>query len=326
MSDEYVSWPVWDLPRYGWDWLSALEPVWGELWISPYSVYDRLYQWFSDTKYTLDLAFYRISDKKMTDLFCRLVHKGVRVRILHESAPYEVLIAQRNEPSFANLVRALSVCGDDIVRSDTHLPVMFSHQKAAVRDRWSVVIATANLTYPSLFSNREHWIVSDDPLIAQSLWYILEADWVWDLIDASYVHPNLVVCPLWCKDQLVDFILSAEEELLIATQYIQDSDVVEALRYQSNRLWTGMSLLVWRYQADGWLDDILAHVRVFSSSYLHTKAVLVDNTRLLVGSMNFSTNALENNRELSIIVRDGLARSRFRHQFFLDWEQSEQYK
>jgi phosphatidylserine/phosphatidylglycerophosphate/cardiolipin synthase-like enzyme len=38
--------------------------------------------------------------------------------------------------------------------------------------------------------------------------------------------------------------------------------------------------------------------------YNHDKMVIVDNQKMLIGSMNFSQNALDNNREIGIIVTD----------------------
>ena len=41
---------------------------------------------------------------------------------------------------------------------------------------------------------------------------------------------------------------------------------------------------------------------MFDTYYNHSKLVLVDERYLMVGSMNFSANSMDNNRELSLLV------------------------
>jgi phosphatidylserine/phosphatidylglycerophosphate/cardiolipin synthase-like enzyme len=57
---------------------------------------------------------------------------------------------------------------------------------------------------------------------------------------------------------------------------------------------------------------------VLYEPYLHAKNILVDNQTLLITSMNLSTNAIENNREIGIVTQDKEAVNSFLYQFNKD--------
>ena len=60
--------------------------------------------------------------------------------------------------------------------------------------------------------------------------------------------------------------------------------------------------------------------RKFMQFYNHTKMILVDDTYLLLGSMNLSDNSLDNNREIGIILLNHEHLHSFREQFMRDRE------
>lgn len=45
-------------------------------------------------------------------------------------------------------------------------------------------------------------------------------------------------------------------------------------------------------------------VTIQKKPYVHTKLIIVDQEYAIIGSMNLSANALDNNREIGIIVKD----------------------
>jgi phosphatidylserine/phosphatidylglycerophosphate/cardiolipin synthase-like enzyme len=313
--------------RYGPERLGSLEDIQGTLLISPWWVYDEIMQRLEKTRYTLDLWFYRIAESSIQKTLCRMIEKWVRVRLVHESMPYESLYWTKSEKTFSKISRYLEGCKRNTVRSDEWIGVVFSHQKIAVRDQSEYLLASANFTYPSFFSHRDHWVLGNDPRIAQSLSIIIDADWNKKPIDTSLIHQNILVCPLACKEQLLTFLASAKHTIRIQTQYIQDTEVIETLMRAKDSLGTGgVSIIVSANQAPWRLDSIYDGVRIQEYPYVHTKTVLIDDRWLLIGSMNFSTNALENNRELSMIFTDARARSRYTTQFLKDRESATPYK
>jgi phosphatidylserine/phosphatidylglycerophosphate/cardiolipin synthase-like enzyme len=57
--------------------------------------------------------------------------------------------------------------------------------------------------------------------------------------------------------------------------------------------------------------------------YNHSKALLIDGKQVLIGSMNYSTNSIENNREISVLLNNPKSLGLFKWQFEDDWEKSE---
>ncbi len=56
--------------------------------------------------------------------------------------------------------------------------------------------------------------------------------------------------------------------------------------------------------------------------YMHAKIIIVDGTRAFVGSENISTQSLDHNRELGIIVSDAGVVSKLTSTFQADWGDS----
>jgi cardiolipin synthase A/B len=319
--------PIRTWERFGLDRFNSLQEIKGTVLISPFGVYEKLIERLEQTQYTLDMWFYRISDKSIQKILCHSAQKGIRVRIVHESTPYETIFWSKPDRSFATIKKMMDNCKPDTVRSDQWVEVLFSHQKIAVRDQKDFLVASANLTYPSIFTHRDHWILWTDRAIAQSIEAIIAADWQKIPIDTSLIHQNIVVCPLSCKEQILTLIAATQSTLSIQTQYIQDRDIVQALIQLKENLWTwAISLLVSTNQAAWWLDELADVVRIQKTPYVHTKTILIDQKWLLIWSTNLSTNALENNRELSIIIADTQARSRFKQQLQKDRDSAQPYR
>ncbi len=54
--------------------------------------------------------------------------------------------------------------------------------------------------------------------------------------------------------------------------------------------------------------------------YVHAKMILVDDTYLIVSSINMSANSMDENREIGIILIDAGIIEKFRGQFEKDWK------
>lgn len=305
--------------RGEWWTVHAILPLSGELLISPLGVEERIHDFFQATKYKLLMAYYRLDDKALSTLLCTLRHRGVYVQLLHESFPYESYAGTTMDTWFERLQRILGAC-DIPVKGDDALPVSFSHEKVSLADE-KYLISTANLTYTSFRRNREYRVIGDNKEVRRSLEHVLMADWSGGTIPLGVVHPNLLVCPLNCREHLKWLLEAAEQEVIIEAQYIQDKEIVAILKDLLKKPWFRLQIIVGEYQALGWLDDLKPYVRMFSSYYVHAKVLLVDQKYMLVGSMNFSTQAIENNREVSIILTDKANMRRFLSQFEKDREQ-----
>jgi V8-like Glu-specific endopeptidase len=130
-------------------------------------------------------------------------------------------------------------------------------------------------------------------------------------------------------------IRSAKEELLFQNQYISVtsessgffSDLVDALVERSNEIDVKVIL---RSSGSEFLDqvselkrrgmDVNSCVRRMANT--HTKGIIVDGKKVLVGSHNWSSLGVTLNRDASLIFDDVEAAQYFREAFFIDWDRA----
>jgi phosphatidylserine/phosphatidylglycerophosphate/cardiolipin synthase-like enzyme len=97
-------------------------------------------------------------------------------------------------------------------------------------------IQTANLTKSSFESNREHFFYSPNVAVRASLAQLFEKDWAGEELKTTDLHPNLVVCPVNCRQVVETLLRSAKESIIIQTQYILDDNILQILRSQSENV------------------------------------------------------------------------------------------
>jgi cardiolipin synthase len=197
--------------------------------------------------------------------------------------------------------------------SDKKLWVNFVHAKTFVGDkRWA--IQTANLTHSSFTKNIEHFVLGTDTRVRDDLLQLFALDqqtiltngkknkkWYADRSRTS--SPNLLVCPLDCRAKMEYLINNAKQSIRISAQYVTDKNIMNLLDKQQS--------LDIRIRTNDTVDNIpLLNllgpqvVKLQKTPYSHDKMLIVDGKYLMIGSMNFSDNALDNNREIGIILTD----------------------
>ena len=154
---------------------------------------------------------------------------------------------------------------------------------------------------------------------------MFEKDRVGDPLSQKDIHPALLICPIQCREKITDAIWDAQESIWIEAQYIQDEGIVAALR-KKQLDGIDVRILVGKHQDEGRLETFGTWVQVYDEYYLHAKNILIDENILLMWSMNLSTNALDNNREIGIIVDDKKVVEQFGRQFERDWKKGRELK
>ncbi len=61
-------------------------------------------------------------------------------------------------------------------------------------------------------------------------------------------------------------------------------------------------------------------MKILSSPYVHAKLLLVDGERAYIGSVNFSAQSMDKNRELGILVSQPDIIEKLRQTFEIDFE------
>ena len=98
-------------------------------------------------------------------------------------------------------------------------------------------------------------------------------------------------------------INNAQKSIRISAQYVTDQRIIAMLDKKQ--------LLDLRIRTNDTVDnyplrDLLGPkvVKLQKTPYSHDKMLIIDGKYLMIGSMNFSDNALDSNREIGIILTD----------------------
>ena len=115
-----------------------------------------------------------------------------------------------------------------------------------------------------------------------------------------------MISPLNSRHQITKFISETKDEILVYVQTVTDSDIIHALQKLNEN---GRKVIVCTADNEGnravfeksGLDWTLA-----LAPYLHAKIMLRDDGKIFLGSENFTTNSLDNNREMGILLENRL--------------------
>lgn len=233
---------------------------------------------------------------------------------------YETLKHGENKPTedYQWLTNSLQNNGIHIY-NDKQMWVNFTHAKTQVGSN-GYIIQTMNWTKSSFDSNREFMFVWNDRDIIDSLTYVFEQDVSGNKVDKMMIHPNLLICPIDCRSKIEYMIKSAQKSIYIYNQYISDDSIAKLLKDKiSQKLDIKIILAKWDEDENN-KKNFGNNYKGQSKPYPHAKVLLIDDKYLIISSINFSTNSMNYNREIWIIVTDIEAVSKFKKIFLQDWK------
>ena len=184
------------------------------------------------------------------------------------------------------------------------------------------------------------------------------SDWVMDetsgvSLQAPTTQPysgplemQLMTCPDDCVDGIIEMIDAADSTIELSLQYLDldwywgfgDNPIIEAI-YQAAQRGVQVRLLLNGFYADS-DDEIRDAVNLFNTNWnategldttarlmaysdsitkLHNKGAIIDGESVLVGSMNWGSNAALRNREMSVLIHDQELTSEYLQSFNEDW-------
>lgn len=112
---------------------------------------------------------------------------------------------------------------------DDRLGIQFQHAKTFITDD-KFIIQTANLTYSSFNKNREMFFLGSDTGVVKSLQNVFYNDWMSQKTLPNDLHPNLVICPINCRDRVESLLQSAQNSIIMYQQYIADERIQKIVR------------------------------------------------------------------------------------------------
>jgi cardiolipin synthase A/B len=263
-----------------------------------------IYTLLSSAKKSIDMTMYELSDTQVTTILTTAAANGLAVRVIldqnnekaNNTTAYNTLTAGKVQVHWANPVYACT------------------HQKTITIDRITSAIMTLNLTPEDYTTTRDFAVITNDPADVAAI----ETTFAADFINAAITPPtgdNLVWSPTNSRAALTALIEGATNSLLISQEEFDDLGIQTLVEAALRR---GVAVTLVQENLGGVYSSVLnalkaagATIATYSSRtgyYIHAKTVLADygtpQASLFVGSENFSTDSLNDNRELGLTFND----------------------
>jgi phosphatidylserine/phosphatidylglycerophosphate/cardiolipin synthase-like enzyme len=187
----------------------------------------------------------------------------------------------------------------------------YTHQKTLIVDGTEAVIMTANLTSDYYPTSRDFLVVDTNRSDVSAITAVFSADFAHRAVRPSD-GSDLVWSPTDAQEKLLGLINGATSSLRIYSEEMGDTTVENALIKAAKR---GVDVQICGENEDGEYDSAYArlaragiHISYYSSSagfYIHGKVIEADygtsHAKVFIGSENFSSTSLNDNRELGLI-------------------------
>ncbi len=263
---------------------------------------------------TISIEIYLLTDDDVLASLFRARDRGVTVRVLLEEDPYG---GSNQQPQVFDTLTE----GGIQVRWNTAAK-RFSHIKLIVIDQQVALIMNLNLTYSALTKNRELAVITTDPDLVDHASRIFENDWQGK--DGDIPGP-LTLSPDTSRSTIIGLIDSAESTLDIYAEVITDTEFVSAVQQAIDR---GVQVRIIMTQSYGqnMLDEPVgelvrhgAELHTLASPYIHAKLIMVDGKQAFIGSQNYTSTSLDQNREVGVVISGPSNLERLRRVFDRDF-------
>jgi len=250
------------------------------------------------------MTMYELTDITVTSMLGKAAAAGVAVRV----------ILDQNDEMKAN-TPAYNYLQENGVSVHWANPVYeATHQKTITVDQATSTILTLNLTPTYYAATRDFAVITNNANDIAAI----EATFNADFRNESITPPtgdNLVWSPTNSLTALLALIGGAQISLLLSQEEFDEPALESALEAALKR---GVTVTLVQENLETKYTSTLtalksagAKIAVYTSStgyYIHAKTVLADygtpTAQLFVGSENFTTESLGNNRELGLIFSD----------------------
>ncbi|MGE5708389.1 MAG: phospholipase D-like domain-containing protein, partial [Bacteroidota bacterium] len=274
-----------------------------ELQVFPEATLDRFLNSIKGAKKSIQMQMYMLTlDSVVTELI-NAANRGVTVQVMLESNPFNP--ENPASPLPTNRITARKFQGTKVQLAWTDPTFNFTHSKCVLIDDEAWILSL-NLTKSGSEGNREFAIIDRSPSDVAELKRIFKSDWIHDPYTPK--DPDLVVSPVNSRQQIMDTMKSAKQELIIGVEVAGDPETDAIIK---DRLQAGAKVKVIlghykkvdcnleigrRWQALG------AEVRFIAKPFYHAKYLLADGKKGYMGSVHLTTNSMDKNREIGVII------------------------
>jgi cardiolipin synthase A/B len=267
---------------------------------------------------SIQMVMYLLSEPQIIAALKDAASRGVEVRLILEKNPFGG--GSGNED-----------VGNDLAKAGVQLKwdnpaFTYTHEKAIIVDDETLVLMTGNLTRSTFSANREYGIFDRNADDIAEVQKVFEADWNRSKVDLS--RSRLTWAPDNARRRILQLFDSARSSIAVEHQDCQDEEMLTHLIAAVRRGVTVRYISSAQQPLDQDTDepgrkklrDAGVQIRYMNVPYVHAKMFVIDRKRAFVGSQNMTTNSLDFNRELGMVVEDPVVVRRILERYEADWK------
>lgn len=254
---------------------------------------DTLVRSIEQAKKRIWIEIYTWTEKETLAAVLDAVKRWVDVRVILEANVYQT--PHINDHTFHTLRDA----GVKVVFS-SNKNFTFTHTKFwLIDDTWC--FSTGNWSYSTFTKNREFFTCSPDQSILHNLETLFESDFDYRVPYFSrLLDPRLGIAPENMRSWLLKKLSLAKNSLYIYNQTVTDDEITRLLS-ELYKEWVDVRVCTSsRSGSTDFIPDF--PLSELKSPYLHAKLILLDEKDVILWSLNFTSNALDNNRETMVLI------------------------
>ncbi|HEY6498636.1 MAG TPA: putative Ig domain-containing protein [Streptosporangiaceae bacterium] len=261
-----------------------------------------IYNFVNSATSSINVTIYELKDTTLVNDLIAREKAGVTVRVILDQA-------QKSYDSAA--YSALTAGGVGVVYSSTSFT--YTHQKTITVDGRESYISTGNFDTTYYATSRDYGVFDTNTTDVSAITAVFNADYAHTSITPSD-GADLVWSPTDSQTQLAALINGATKSLDVEQEEFSDTTLVNDLVAAAKR---GVTVRVVLENPSDYSSEVTevenagGKVTGYSSStgfYIHAKTIIADygtsGAKAFAGSENFSSNSLNDNRELGIITTD----------------------
>jgi cardiolipin synthase A/B len=257
-------------------------------------------------KKSLRVKMFVFSDPSLLKAVIAAKKRGVDVRIMLNPS------RRSGKAENQNSRKMLVAAGVNVIDSN---PVFgMTHEKSMVVDDTSAFVKSLNWEAKNLTETRDYAIVTSHKREVQEIIKCFEADWKRKKFDAGE-HAHMIWCTGNGRERIARAIDSAKRSIFTQNERYQDAVIIERLvraqmrgvkvhvmarpphKLSKEKLTEGVGGL-------RTMQDVGIKVHKLKHLKLHAKMLLIDQRRVIVGSINLAPGSFDSRRELAIDVND----------------------
>lgn len=262
-------------------------------------VLEHIVNMIGKAKNRIYIEVYILTEKRTIQTLKDAKKRGIDVRVILEKNVFGATMI--NSKTFKTLQEA----GISVTYDNSKL-YNFVHTKLLIVDD-TYIITTGNLSYASFTQNREFYVIGKNTNDITTLEKIFLADF--DGREISESDTNLVISPIDSRKKIETLLESAEKDIFLYAQNFWDVRIQDILAKKAEK---GIPVIICmadsakvksNVEAIALLKSRGIDARTSKKPAIHAKSALVDRKYHYIGSENFTTNSLDNNREIGILLK-----------------------